>query len=71
MASITATICTSHQPAHKIGGKTQLLWKVHEQVASGLAVQVGFSDVNEADYQGLALSGSLGRELQSYNVLRL
>ena len=49
VTSVPAAISTSHQSAHKIGSKAQLLGKVHEQIASGLAVEVGLSDVNETD----------------------
>ena len=63
VTSVTASICTSHQSAHAIGSEAQLLGKVHEQIASGLTVEVGFSNVDTTDSPGLALSGSLGREL--------
>lgn len=60
VTSVTTPICALYQSANEIGSQAQLFGKVHELVADGLTVEIGFSIVNKTDSQGFALSGSLG-----------
>ena len=60
---VTAPIRTLDQSTNTFWGQAQFLRRVHKEIVSWIAIEVGFSDVYKTDSQGLALPGSLGREL--------